>query len=65
VLQAAAALGVLPAECAVVGDIGSDVGAAVASGARGVLVPTEVTRREELSAAPVVAATLDEVVMLL
>jgi HAD superfamily hydrolase (TIGR01662 family) len=65
VLRAAAALGVLPAECAVVGDIGSDVGAAVASGARGVLVPTEVTRREELSAAPVVAATLDEVVMLL
>jgi beta-phosphoglucomutase-like phosphatase (HAD superfamily) len=56
---------VLPAECAVVGDIGSDVGAAVAAGARGVLVPTEVTRREELSAAPVVAATLDEVVMLL
>nr|WP_275007095.1 HAD-IIIA family hydrolase [Promicromonospora iranensis] len=65
VLRAAAALGVLPAECAVVGDIGSDVGAAVASGARGVLVPTEVTRREETSAAPVVAATLDEVVMLL
>jgi HAD superfamily hydrolase (TIGR01662 family) len=65
VLRAAAALGVLPAECVVVGDIGADVGAAVASGAGGVLVPTEVTRREELSAAPVVAATLDEVVMLL
>ena len=65
VLRAAAELGVLPAECVVVGDIGSDVAAAVASGARSVLVPTEVTRREELSAAPVVAATLDEVVMLL
>lgn len=65
VLRGAAAVGVLPAECAVVGDIGSDVGAAVAAGARGVLVPTEVTRREELSAAPVVATTLDEVVMLL
>ncbi|MFD2027572.1 HAD-IIIA family hydrolase [Promicromonospora aerolata] len=65
VLRAAAELGLLPAECAVVGDIGSDVGAAVASGARSVLVPTEVTRREELSAAPVVAATLDEVVTLL
>lgn len=65
VLRAAAELGVLPAQCAVVGDIGSDVGAAIAAGARGVLVPTEVTRREELSAAPVVAATLDEVVTLL
>ncbi|MEU4364139.1 HAD-IIIA family hydrolase [Promicromonospora sp. NPDC023987] len=65
VLRAAEELRMLPAECAVVGDIGSDVGAAVASGARSVLVPTEVTRREELSAAPVVAATLDEVVTLL
>ncbi|GHH79948.1 HAD-IIIA family hydrolase [Promicromonospora soli] len=65
VLRAAAALGVLPIECTVVGDIGADIGAAVASGARSVLVPTEVTRREELSAAPVVAATLDEAVTLL
>lgn len=65
VLRAARELGVLPAECAVVGDIGSDVGAAVASGAHAVLVPTEVTRREELTRAPVVAATLDEVVTLL
>jgi HAD superfamily hydrolase (TIGR01662 family) len=65
VLRAAAELGVLPAECAVVGDIGSDVGAAIAAGARSVLVPTEVTRREELFAAPVVAATLDEAVMVL
>ena len=65
VLRAAAELGLRPAECAVVGDIGSDVGAAIAAGARSVLVPTEVTRREELSAAPVVATTLDEVVTLL
>ncbi|GAA4696080.1 histidinol-phosphate phosphatase family domain-containing protein/HAD-superfamily hydrolase, subfamily IIIA [Promicromonospora umidemergens] len=65
VLRAAAELRMFPAECVVVGDIGSDVGAAVASGARSVLVPTEVTRREELSAAPVVAATLEEVVTLL
>ncbi|WP_423462152.1 HAD-IIIA family hydrolase [Promicromonospora sp. MS192] len=65
VLRAAADLGVLPAECVVVGDIGSDVGAAVAAGARGVLVPTEVTRGEELTRAPAVAATLDEVVTLL
>ena len=40
VLQAAAALGVDPADCAVVGDIGADVGAALAAGARPVLVPT-------------------------
>lgn len=65
VLRAAGELGLLPAECAVVGDIGSDVGAAIAAGARSVLVPTEVTRREEQTAAPVVAATLDEVVTLL
>jgi HAD superfamily hydrolase (TIGR01662 family) len=65
VLRAAKELGVLPAECAVVGDIGSDVGAAVAAGARGVLVPTEVTRREERAAAPVVATTLAEAVTLL
>ncbi|MCP2263061.1 HAD-IIIA family hydrolase [Promicromonospora thailandica] len=65
VLRAADDLGVLPAECLVVGDIGSDVGAAVAAGARTVLVPTEVTRTEELTRAPAVAATLDEVVTLL
>ncbi|WP_129786386.1 HAD-IIIA family hydrolase [Promicromonospora panici] len=65
VLRAAAELGLLPAECAVVGDIGSDVGAAITAGARSVLVPTEVTRREELFAAPAVARTLDEVVTLL
>jgi histidinol-phosphate phosphatase family protein len=65
VLRAAAELGLLPAECAVVGDIGSDVGTAVAAGARSVLVPSEVTSREELFAAPVVASTLDEVVSLL
>nr|WP_240644254.1 HAD-IIIA family hydrolase [Antribacter gilvus] len=65
VLQAAAELGVLPAECAVVGDIGADMGAAIASGARCVLVPTEVTRHEEVSAAPAVATTLDEAVTLL
>ena len=44
VLAAAAALGVAPQHCAVVGDIGADVGAARAAGARAVLVPTPVTR---------------------
>jgi len=58
VLQAAAALGVDPGDCAVVGDIGADVGAALAAGARPVLVPTAVTRAEEVAAAPEVAADL-------
>ncbi|MCW2779238.1 MAG: family hydrolase [Frankiales bacterium] len=58
VLQAAAALGVAPQDCAVVGDIGADVGAALAAGARPVLVPTAVTRQEEVDAAPDVAPDL-------
>ena len=51
VLAAADALGVDPADCALVGDIGADVGAATAAGARAVLVPTPVTRAEEVDAA--------------
>jgi histidinol-phosphate phosphatase family protein len=62
VLQAAAALGVDPARCAVVGDIGADVEAARAAGARAVLVPTERTRREEIDAAPEVARDLEDAV---
>ena len=58
VLQAARALGVDPRDCAVVGDIGADVGAARAAGARSVLVPTPVTRQDEVDAAPLVAADL-------
>lgn len=65
VLQAAAALGVSPADCAVVGDIGADVGAALAAGARPVLVPTPVTLREEVDDAPEVCADLLEAVELL
>jgi HAD superfamily hydrolase (TIGR01662 family) len=65
VLRAAAELGVLPAECAVIGDIGADVGAAVAAGARAVLVPTPQTRADEVAAAPRVAADLAEAVRLL
>ena len=38
--RAAARLGVDPSECAVIGDIGADVGAALAAGARPILVPT-------------------------
>ena len=65
VLAAAAALGVTPAECLVVGDIGADVRAALGAGARAVLVPTPVTRPEEVEHARSVAAvagSLDEAV---
>ena len=62
---AAGALGVDPADCVVIGDVGSDVEAARAAGARSVLVPTAVTRAEEVAAAPVVAADLLAAVELL
>ena len=58
VLAAARALGVRPEDCAVVGDIGADVEAALAAGARPVLVPTTVTRAAEIAAAPEIAADL-------
>jgi histidinol-phosphate phosphatase family protein len=63
--RAAARLGVDPRDCAVVGDIGSDVEAARAAGARGVLVPTERTRPEEVAAAPEVAPDLEAAIDLL
>jgi HAD superfamily hydrolase (TIGR01662 family) len=62
VLDAAAALAVPPQRLAVVGDIGADMEAACAAGAAGVLVPTPVTRRAEVQAAPVVRSTLLEAV---
>jgi histidinol-phosphate phosphatase family protein len=62
---AAAALGVDPAACVVVGDIGADVAAARDAGARSVLVPTPVTLPEEVLAAPEVAADLETAVDLL
>lgn len=65
VLAAAQRLGVAPADVAVVGDIGADVGAARAAGARSVLVPTEVTLPEEVAAAPVVRPDLLSAVHLL
>ncbi|GII81486.1 hypothetical protein Sru01_64680 [Sphaerisporangium rufum] len=58
VLRAAAALGVRPGDCVVIGDIGRDVEAARAAGARGILVPTPVTRPAEVAAAAEVAADL-------
>jgi histidinol-phosphate phosphatase family protein len=65
VLRAAALLGVAPEHCAVVGDIGADVGAARAAGARGVLVPTPRTRTEELVAAEETAPDLLSAVRML
>jgi HAD superfamily hydrolase (TIGR01662 family) len=52
VTAAAADLGVSPAECAVIGDIGADIGAARAAGARAILVPNGATRRAELTGVP-------------
>jgi histidinol-phosphate phosphatase family protein len=65
VLEAAARLGIAPQRCAVIGDIGSDVQAARAAGARGVLVPNERTRVEEIVAAPETAPSLEDAVELL
>jgi beta-phosphoglucomutase-like phosphatase (HAD superfamily) len=65
VLRAAARLGVAPGDCAVVGDIGADVEAAHAAGARGVLVPTARTLPEEIATAPEVAADLRAAIELL
>jgi histidinol-phosphate phosphatase family protein len=58
VLAAAADLGVPADRCVLVGDIGADVAAGLAAGARAVLVPTPVTRAEEVATAPVVAGDL-------
>lgn len=64
VLRAAEALGVDAASAVVIGDIGADTGAARAAGARSVLVPTPVTRVDEVAAAPVTAPDLAEAVRL-
>jgi len=58
ILRAAEQLGVDPERCVVIGDIGADVDAARAAGARGILVPTPVTRAEEIAAADEVAPDL-------
>ena len=62
---AASALGLATAAVAVIGDIGSDIDAARAAGARAVLVPTLATRAEEVAAAPAVAPDLVAAVELL
>ena len=58
ILRAAERLGVDPARCVVIGDIGADVQAARAAGARAILVPTPVTRAEEVAGADEVAPDL-------
>ncbi|MEV4946735.1 HAD-IIIA family hydrolase [Streptomyces sp. NPDC053755] len=58
VLAACARLGVRPARTVVIGDIGADVEAARAAGARGILVPTPVTLPDEVEAAAETAAGL-------
>lgn len=52
-------------EAALIGDIGADVRAAEAAGATGVMVPTPVTRAEEVAAARLVACDLASAVNLL
>ena len=65
VRRAARELAVPVEQCAVVGDIGADVQAARQAGARPVLVPTPLTRPEEVAEAPVVADNLADAVELL
>ncbi|WP_398858353.1 MULTISPECIES: HAD-IIIA family hydrolase [Streptomyces] len=64
VLTAARTLGVDPEDCVVIGDIGSDMDAAVAAGASGVLVPTRATRLEEVARAACWAPDLPAAVRL-
>jgi histidinol-phosphate phosphatase family protein len=65
VKDAAARLGVPVDRCVVIGDIGADVDAAAAAGARGVLVPTPRTRLDEVAAAPMCAPDLSAAVEML
>jgi histidinol-phosphate phosphatase family protein len=58
VRAAAAALGTTPYRCILIGDIGHDVSAALAAGAAAILVPTPVTRAEEVADAPQAVADL-------
>ena len=65
VQAAAAELGLEPAECVMIGDIGADVAAGLRAGARAVLVPTAETLPEEVERARTeasVARTLGDAV---
>ncbi|MEV0598002.1 HAD-IIIA family hydrolase [Streptomyces sp. NPDC050315] len=65
VIEAARRLAVPAEKCVVIGDIGADVLAAQAAGARAVLVPNAVTRPEEVTAAPCTAPDVLSAVRLL
>jgi len=65
ILEAAEALGVLPTRCAVIGDRASDLEAALAVGARAILVPSALTLPEEIAGAPERADDLAKAVSLL
>jgi D-glycero-D-manno-heptose 1,7-bisphosphate phosphatase len=65
VRDAARRLGVESRACVVVGDIGSDVDAAIAARAGSVLVPTPQTLDTEIAAAPCVASSLHDAVGLI
>jgi histidinol-phosphate phosphatase family protein len=58
-------LGVDVADCVVIGDIAADVAAARAAGARGIVVPTAATRRDELAGLPAAASLTEAVAGLL
>jgi len=58
VISALRVLGLRPADAVVIGDIGADIDAARAAGSDAVLVPTPMTREDEVRDAPLVAATL-------
>jgi beta-phosphoglucomutase-like phosphatase (HAD superfamily) len=56
---------VKPEDCTLIGDIGADVDAARAAGARAILVPGPATLSEEIESAPEVAPSLDAAVDLI
>jgi hypothetical protein len=62
VLESAARLRVPASRCVVIGDIGADVEAADAAGARAILVPTSITRADEVARATEVAPDLSTAV---
>lgn len=64
ILAAAAEIGVPPERCVVIGDIGADVAAGTAAGARAILVPTDATRGDEIERAPARAGSLVDAVAL-
>jgi len=62
ILSAAREFGIAPESIVMIGDIGADVEAARAAGARGILVPTRLTLAQECEAAETVAENIEEAV---